>query len=74
MLQTIFMLGLFVLLGLFALKLVFGVFGGVVGIILWLLVVAIQIAAVGAVVYLVIRVFSPDTARKLREKLSGKGY
>ena len=35
---------------------------------------AIKIAIVGALIYLVIRIFSPDTARRLREKWSGKGY
>jgi hypothetical protein len=32
---------------------------------------ALKIAAVGFVIYLLIRIFSPDTARRLREKWSG---
>ena len=71
MLRTIFMIGLFALLGLFALKLVFGLFGvlfGVLGVLLWL---AIKIALVGLVVYFVIRIVSPDTAHRLRSKWSG---
>jgi hypothetical protein len=71
MLRTIFLLGLFVLLGIFALRLVFGVLGGIVGIALWLLINALWICVLGLIVYLVIRVFSPNTARKIREKLSG---
>jgi len=34
---------------------------------------AVKIAIVGGVIYLAIRIFSPDTARRLREKWSGNG-
>ena len=71
MLRTIFMIGVFALLGLFALKLVFGIFGALFGLFIWLLFLAIKIALVGLVVYFVIRIFSPDTARRMREKWSG---
>ena len=67
MLRTIFTIGLFALLGLFALKLAFGVFGVLFGLLAFLLVLAIKIALVGLVVYLIIRVFSPETARKIRD-------
>ena len=72
MLRTIFTIGLFALLGLFALKLVFGVFGTLMALFGWLLVLAIKIAIIGAVIYLVIRIFSPDTARRMRERWSGR--
>ena len=68
MLRTIFTIGLFAFLGLFALKLAFGVFGVLFGLLSVLLVLAIKIALVGLVVYLVIRIFSPHTARRMREK------
>lgn len=71
MLRTIFMIGVFALLGLFALKLVFGIFGALFGIFIWLLFLAIKIAIVGLVIYLVIRLFSPGTAQKMRERWSG---
>lgn len=75
MLRTVLALGLFALLGLAALKLVFGVFTGLLGALLglffWLLGVALQIALVGLVIYLVIRLVSPDTARRIRERFSG---
>jgi hypothetical protein len=71
MLRTILLLGLCVMLGIFALRLVFNVLGGVVGLLLWLLFLALQIAIVGLVVYVIIRVFSPDTARRIRDKFSG---
>jgi hypothetical protein len=74
MLRTIFMIGLFAIGGLFVLRLVFGLFGVLLGIFGGLLGLAIKVAIVGAVIYLLIRIFSPDTARKLREKWSGKTY
>ena len=68
MFRTIFTIGLFAVAGLFVLKLVFGVFGGLFGLLLFLLAAAVKIAIVGALIYLVIRIFSPDTARRMREK------
>ncbi len=71
MLRTIFTIGLFALLGLFALKIVFGVMAGVFGLFFVLLGVAIKIALVGGGMYLVIRIVSPGTAKRLRQKFSG---
>ena len=73
MLRTIFMIGLFAIGGLFLLKLFFGVFGVFFGLLLVVLRLAIMAALIGAVVYLVVRVVSPDTARRLRERWSGSG-
>ncbi len=66
MLKTIFVVGVFTLLGLFALKLVFGVLGVAFSLFGGLLYLALKIALIGGVVYLVIRVVSPATAAKLR--------
>ena len=71
MLRTVFTIGLFAVLGLIALKLVFGLFGPLMGLFVALLVLALKIAVVLFLVYLVIRLVSPDTARKLRERWSG---
>ncbi|GAC1647784.1 MAG: hypothetical protein NVS4B3_02400 [Gemmatimonadaceae bacterium] len=68
MLGTVFTLGILVLAGLFALKLVFGVLGGVLGAFVVLLALAVKIVIVGAVCFLAIRVVSPDTARRLQQK------
>lgn len=68
MLRTIFTIGIFVLLGIFALRLVFGVFGTLLGLFIWLAIVALKIAAVGLVIYLLIALFSPDTARRMRDR------
>lgn len=71
MLGTIFMTGVLVMLGLFALGFVFKIFGGLIGLTFWLLGFAIKALIVGGIAYLVIRVVSPDTARRLREKWAG---
>ena len=71
MLATIFMIGLFALAGLFLFKLVFGLGLGLLG---WLIGFAIKALIFGAVIDLVIRIFSPETARRLREKFSGTAY
>ena len=73
MLRTIFMIGLFAIWGLFLLKLVFGILGVFFGLLIVLLKAAIFIALVGAVLYLIIRIFSPSTAQRLRERWSGSG-
>jgi hypothetical protein len=72
MLRTIFTIGLFALLGLFALKLVFGIMGPLFALFLWLLAMAIKVAIIGAILYFVIRLASPDTARRMRERWSGR--
>ena len=70
MLRTVFTIGLFALLGLIALKLAFGLVLPLLGLFLWLLGLALKIAVIGLVIYLAIRVVSPDTARRIREKFA----
>ncbi len=65
MLKNLFTIGLIALLGLVALKVVFGLLGPLVGLLLWLLGITIKLALAGAVVYGVIRLVSPDTARRI---------
>ena len=71
MLRTIFTIGALAVLGLFLLSFVFGILKGLIALALFLLGVAIKIAIVGLIVYVVIRIVSPDTARRLRERWSG---
>jgi hypothetical protein len=71
MLRTVFMIGVFAMLGLFALKLVFGILPVLLGIVWMFLVLALKIAIFGAAVYFVIRIVSPDTARRLRSRWTG---
>lgn len=70
MLRTIFTIGIMALLGLVALKVVFGVLPLMVGLLLFVAGLAIKVALVGGALYLVLRVASPDTARRLKEKFS----
>lgn len=71
MIRTIFMLGLLALVGLFVLKLFFGILGGVFGILFALLGLVIPVLIIGALLYVLMLVFMPDTARELRDKLGG---
>jgi hypothetical protein len=51
----------------FALKVAFGLFGlvlGLVGTLFWL-------ACVGFMIYLVLKLFAPDTAARVREMIAG---
>jgi hypothetical protein len=70
MLRTVFMIGLFALLGLFALKLAFGLFTFLFAILLKLAWWALVITVIGVIIYFVIRIVSPDTASRLRSKWS----
>ena len=71
MLRTIFTIGIMALLGLFALEVAFGLFGWLFAVLFALLGLAIRVAIIGAVIYLLIRIFSPETARRMRERWSG---
>lgn len=65
MLKNLFTIGLIALLGLVALRVVFGLLGPLVGLLLWVAGLAIQLALVGAVIYGVVRIVSPETAKRL---------
>jgi hypothetical protein len=71
MLRTVFMIGLFALLGFFLLGSVFSLFGAAMGLALWLVGLALKVLVVGAIIYFVIRLVSPNTARRLRARFSG---
>ncbi|MEO7995871.1 MAG: hypothetical protein ABI852_00430 [Gemmatimonadaceae bacterium] len=74
MLRTILTIGVMALLGLVALKLVFGVLPLMVGLLMFVVGLAIKVALVGGAIYLVVRVASPDTARRLKAKITGQLY
>lgn len=67
MFRTIFTLGAFALLGILALKIVFGILGGLIG---FVLVTVVKVALVGLLIYGIMSIFSPDTARRWRDKWS----
>jgi hypothetical protein len=71
MLRTIFMIGILALVGLFALKLFFGILGRLFGILFGLIALAIPVLILGAIIYVVLLVFAPETARGMKEKFGG---
>lgn len=60
------------LLGYVAIRIVFGVAGGIVGLLLSLAWLALKVLLVVGLVYWVLSVFSPETARKMKEALKGE--
>ncbi len=71
MFRTIFSIGLFAILGLIALKFLFGILPVVLGLFVWLALLALKVALIGLVLYFIIRIVSPDTAAKLRGRWAG---
>lgn len=71
MFRTILMTGIMVMLGIFALGFVFRIFGGLIALTFLLLGFAIKALIVGGIAYLIIRIVSPGTARRLKERWSG---
>ena len=71
MLRAIFMIGLIAMLGLFAVGMVFKLFGGVLALTFFLVAVALKVVIVGGLLYFGIRVLSPGTAQRIRERFAG---
>ena len=74
MLRTVFVIGAFAVLGFFVLGSVFSIFGAVIGLAIMLLMFAVKALIVGCVIYCVIRIVSPETARRLRDRFSGSAF
>ncbi len=70
MLRTIFAVGALALLGLVALKLVFGLMGPLVTLLFWVAGLALKVAVLGLVGYIAIRLISPSTAQRLKDRWS----
>lgn len=68
MIRLLLTIGAIALLGLFALKLVFGILGPLVGLLLMLLALALKVALVGLVIYLILKVVSPSTASRFESR------
>jgi len=69
MLRTLFTVGIVALLGLVALKLVFGLLGPLVALLFWLIGLAIKVLLLGALVYFVLRFVSPATAERIERAI-----
>lgn len=73
MLRTIFVVGALALAGLVALKLVFGLMGPLVALLFWVAALAFKVAVLGLAGYVVLRLISPATANRLKERWSRSG-
>jgi hypothetical protein len=71
MLRTLFTVGIIALLGLVALKVVFGLLGPLVALLFWFVGLALKVLLIGAVVYFVLRVVSPATAERIERAIRG---
>lgn len=69
MIRNITGFAVFAFLAVVGFKLLGAIFGGLIGLILTLL----WWAFIGYVIYAIIRMFSPDTAQKIRETIRGDG-
>lgn len=67
MFRSVLALGVFALVGVFALKLILGT---AVGLFVFLISFAIKALIVGAVLYFIVALFSPDTMRRWKERWS----
>jgi hypothetical protein len=68
MLRNLFGFAVFAVVTVFLLKVVFGLFGlvlGLLGAVLWF-------AFVGFIIYLVLKLFAPATAARVREMIAGQ--
>ncbi|MBA3657784.1 MAG: hypothetical protein H0W69_10585 [Gemmatimonadaceae bacterium] len=68
MLRTIFFIGLAAMLGMFAIGIAFKLFGFALGLLFVLGVLALKVAVIGLIGYVAIRILSPGTAKRLRER------
>ncbi len=74
MFRNVLALGICAILGVVALRLVFGVaggvFGAVIGLFFWLVGLALQLVLLAGLLYLVLLVVSPPTARRVRDRIA----
>jgi hypothetical protein len=68
MFRSIIGFAVFAVLAWFGLKIMFGIVGGLIG----LAMTVLYLAAIGFLIYLVVRVVSPATANKIRDMIRGR--
>ncbi|MCE2942263.1 MAG: hypothetical protein ACK53A_00995 [Gemmatimonadota bacterium] len=74
MLRTIFTIGLLALLGLVALKVVFGLVGFAFGLLGLLLKIAIPVLLFAGVGYVALKIVAPDAAKRIKDGASGSSF
>ncbi len=70
MFRTAATLALAALVTLVAIRIIFGVAGGILGLILGVAWLFLKLLIVAAIVYFVLTLVAPDTARKVRDRFS----
>jgi len=71
MIRTVFTIAVVGLVAYVALKLIFGVAGGLLGLLIAVAWFALKVALVAGLIYWLLTVFSPETAKKVRDSLRG---
>jgi hypothetical protein len=71
MLRTAFALGVAVVIGACVLRLFTGVVGGLLGVLIGFAWLGLKVLVFVGVAYFVLSIISPDTARKVRERVGG---
>ena len=72
MIRTVASIAAIGLIAWIAIKIVFGVAGGLLGLLISLALFVLKVALVVGLVYWLLTVFSPETARKMRDALRGE--
>jgi hypothetical protein len=72
MIRTVASIAAIALVAWIAIKIVFGVAGGLLGLLISLAFFILKVALVVGLIYWLLTVFSPETARKMRDALRGE--
>jgi len=70
--RTVASVAVVLLIGWIAMKVVFGFAGGIIGLLLALAWFALKVLLVAGLVYWLLTVFSPETAKKVRDTVRGE--
>jgi uncharacterized membrane protein len=73
MFRTVFTLAAVGIAAWVAIRLVFGVAGGIIGLLLSLAFLALKVLLVVGLIYWLLTVFSPDTAKRMRDAMNREG-
>ena len=72
MIRTAATIAAVALIGWIAIRILFGFAGGVLGLLISLAVFVLKVALVVGLVYWLLTIFSPETAKKMRDTLRGE--
>jgi hypothetical protein len=72
MIRTAATIAVVALIGWIAIRILFGFAGGVLGLLISLAVFVLKVALVVGLVYWLLTIFSPETAKKMRDTLRGE--